>query len=30
VLGAFLDQSASFNQAKCNVGHINDLFQLKY
>ena len=29
VLGVFLDQSASFNQAKCNVGHINDLFQLK-
>ena len=29
VLGVFLDQSASCNQAKCNVGHINDLFQLK-
>ena len=27
---AIRDQSASFNQAKCNVGHINDLFQLKY
>jgi len=30
VLGVFLDQSASFNQAKCTVGHINDPFQLKY
>jgi len=30
VLGLFLDQSPSFNQAKCNVGHMNDLFQLKY
>jgi len=30
VLGVFLDQSASFYQAKCNVGHITDLFQLKY
>jgi len=27
---AIQDQSASFNEAKCNVGHINELIQLKY
>jgi len=24
------DESASFNQAKCNVGHMNDPLQLKF
>ena len=27
---AIRDQSASFNQAKCIVGHINNPFQLKF
>jgi len=29
VLGVFLDQSVSFNQSNCNVGHVNDPFNLK-
>jgi len=30
VVGVFLDQSASFNQVKHNIGHVNDPFRLKY